>query len=286
MYVATPQGYRRKIGPRSRYGTTSNESAYGDGVGPQGAQSSMNRRSGFSGQTLGSGRSSLDEHFGSNADRVSRERAEREKADQYLFDQEKRRSDEARKREEAAKAPQQPSQEAKNAAGVAAYGSGKPPTAGVASVLDDARRATERAARAKQEAADRAKGRAKYEAEKSGKAPSPAMAEKKPEPRKEAVMPKAAHSSPARAPAPKPTPKPEAKLTAPHMLFADRAPKPASAPEPKTRAIDSYVSNPANRSVMTGKSRAQEIAAEAAAKKKREADNMFRPKYMPNKARF
>jgi hypothetical protein len=181
MNVATSQGYRRKIGPRSRYGTTSNESAYGDGVGPQGAQSSMNRRSGFSGQTVGSGRSgfsgqtvgsgrsSLDKHFGSDADRVSRERAERERADQYLFDQEKRKANQGRKREEAAKAPQQPSQEAKNAAGVAAYGTGKPPAAGVASVMDEARRATERAARAKQDAADRAKGRAKYEAERKRK---------------------------------------------------------------------------------------------------------------------
>lgn len=170
MYVATPQGYRRKIGPRSRYGTTSNEPAYGDGVGPQGAQSSMNRRSSFSGQTLGSGRSSLDEHFGTNADRVSRERAEREKADQYLFDQEKRRSDEARKREEAAKANSTVADVAKTVAAGAVGGPvGGPVAAGVQGVLNRLRQSSDLAARQRKAAEDRAKGRAKYEAERKRK---------------------------------------------------------------------------------------------------------------------
>lgn len=153
---------------------------------------------------------------------------------------------------------------AKNAAGVAAFGTGKPPpqTAAEAAV------------------ADRAKARARYEAEKRGNAS--ATAEKKPESRKEGVMPATTHSSPVRATAP--ASKPEPKMVAPHLLFTDRA-KPAEAPAPKTRAIDSHVSNPANRSVMTGKTRAQELAEESAAKKKRERENMFRPKYMPNKSR-
>lgn len=87
---------------------------------------------------------------------------------------------------------------AKNAAGVAAFGTGKPPP----------RNAAEAAT------ADRAKARARYEAEKRGNAPAPApapaMAEKKPEPRKEAVTPAATHSSPAKSAA-TPAPKPAAK---------------------------------------------------------------------------
>jgi hypothetical protein len=158
---------------------------------------------------------------------------------------------------------------AKNAASVAAFGTGKPPAPMSA---------------AEAAAADRAKARARYEAEKSGNAP--AMPEKKPEMRKEDAMPAATHSSPVRTPTPKPKPasKPEPKLVAPHLLFTDRA-KPEPTPAPKTRAIDSYVSNPANRSVMTGKSRAQELAEEAADKRKKDREMMFRPKYMPNKSR-
>jgi hypothetical protein len=155
---------------------------------------------------------------------------------------------------------------AKNAAGVAAFGTGKPPP----------RNAAEAAT------ADRAKARARYEAEKSGN--TPATTEKKPEMRKESSMPAATHSSPVRAPSPKPASKPEPKTVAPHLLFTDRA-KPEPTPAPKTRAIDSYVSNPANRSVMTGKSRAQELAEEAADKRKKAREMMFRPKYMPNKSR-
>lgn len=286
MYVATPQGYRRKIGPRSRYGTTSNEPAFGDGVGPQGPQSSMNFR-----QSVGSGRSSLDASFGSNADRVSRERAEREQADRFLASQEKRKANQARKREgaqamEAKTSTASQSAAANMAAGAMGGGVAAQLSSGISSFLEKQRTATDRVTRAKQAAADRAKAHSRYEAEKSGKAPVPAVAEKKPETRKEAVMPTATHASPVRATASKPASKPEPKTVAPHLLFTDRAPKQESPPAPKTRAIDSYVSNPANRSVMTGKTRAQEIAEEAAAKKKRERDNMFRPKYMPNKARF
>lgn len=50
-YVATEQGYRRKIGPKSKYGLNDDTPAYGDGIGPQGAQSSGNARSSFSGQS-------------------------------------------------------------------------------------------------------------------------------------------------------------------------------------------------------------------------------------------
>jgi hypothetical protein len=159
---------------------------------------------------------------------------------------------------------------AKNAAGVAAFGTGKPPAPPM-SAADAAK-------------ADRAKARARYEAEKRGNTPTPATPEKKPETRKEAAMPAATHSSPVRATAPKPASKPEPKLVAPHLLFTDRA-KPEPAPVPKTRAIDSYVSNPANRSVMTGKTRAQELDEEAADKRKKAREMMFRPKYMPNKSR-
>lgn len=50
-YVATTTGYRRKIGPKSKYGMNDDAPAYGVGIGPQGAQSAMNARSSFSGQT-------------------------------------------------------------------------------------------------------------------------------------------------------------------------------------------------------------------------------------------
>lgn len=166
MYVATPQGYRRKIGPRSRYGTTSNESAYGDGVGPQGPQSSMNRGTG-----VGSGRSSLEANFGSNADRAFRERAEREQADRFLADQEKSKANQARKREGAQAMEAKTSTASRSAAsnmvagamggGVAAQLSG-----GISSFLEKQRTATDRATRAKQAAADRAKARSRYAAEK------------------------------------------------------------------------------------------------------------------------
>lgn len=43
-YVATPQGFARKIGPKSKYGMNDDSPAYGNGIGPQGAQSSMNSR--------------------------------------------------------------------------------------------------------------------------------------------------------------------------------------------------------------------------------------------------
>lgn len=174
MYVATPQGYRRKIGPRSRYGTTPNESAYGDGVGPQGPQSSMNRRSGFSGQTLGSGRSGIDAQFGSNADRASRELAQREQADRYLFDREKQRAEEAKKREDAQRTEAKTAQDTNTASKVAdAVAKGgntlSKITGGISAVLANHRTPAQmREASAKQAAADRAKGRAKYEAEKAG----------------------------------------------------------------------------------------------------------------------
>lgn len=50
-YVATPQGYARKIGPKSKYALNDDTPAYGSGIGPQGAQSSGNSRSSFEGQT-------------------------------------------------------------------------------------------------------------------------------------------------------------------------------------------------------------------------------------------
>lgn len=167
--VATPQGYRRKIGPRSRYGSTPDESAYQ-------RTPTMADRVNRNTQMTGTAHRSRNPH----AEREAMEVAQRETADRYLFDQEKRKANQASKREEDAKIPQQPNQEVKDAAGVAAYGTGKPPSAGVASVMDASRLKAERAARAKQvaaertaraiqAAAERAKGRAKYEAEKKPK---------------------------------------------------------------------------------------------------------------------
>lgn len=76
----------------------------------------------------------------------------------------------------------------------------------------------------------------------------------------------------------------EPKLTPPHLLFADRAPPAKPAPISSTpRAIDSYVSAPKNKSIMTGKTGAQMAEEEAKAKKKAAAEKLFRRPYLPNR---
>lgn len=153
MYVATPQGYRRRIGPRSRYGTTPDEPAY----------QRTSQRVGSSPQRVGSSSSGLDEHFGSEAGRRRKELDEREKADRYLFDREKRRSNQARKSEQTAKA----TSSATSAATTAAAGAtGGPVAAGIHSVLAGLRSSSDLASRQRQAAEDRAKGRAKANRER------------------------------------------------------------------------------------------------------------------------
>lgn len=168
--TATPQGYRRKIGPRSRYGTTPDEPAY----------ERTPQRVGMSPQRVGSktAGSGIDEHFGSMAGRVQQEKNERETADRFLADKETRRSNQARKAEQAAKAQTQTSDmtNAGNAASKAVAGGSNAfnkVTGGVSAFLDSMRNAPkqrndEREATA---AANRAKGRAKADAE-AGRTPT------------------------------------------------------------------------------------------------------------------
>ena len=164
MYVATPQGYRRKIGPRSRYGTTPDGPAY----------NRTPQRVGSEPQRVGTSNSGLDAHFGSDAMRRRKELDEREKADRYLADQEKRRANQARKREDAQRAEAKTAQDANTASKVgAAVAKGgnvlSKITGGIGAVLANHRTPAQiREANAKKAAEDRAKGRAKYEAEKSG----------------------------------------------------------------------------------------------------------------------
>ena len=202
--VATPQGYRRKIGPRSRYGSTPDESAYQ-------RTPTMADRVNRDTQMTGTAHRSRNPH----AERESMEVMQREKADRYLFDQEKRKANQARKREEAQRNEAATSKASASTASTVAAGMVGGPMAaklagGISSFLAKQRTGMDRAERVKQAAADRAKGRAKYEAEKSGKAPEPAMVEKKPEQRKEAVMPAATHSTPTKSAA-TPAPKSAAK---------------------------------------------------------------------------
>ena len=91
-----------------------------------------------------------------------------------------------------------------------------------------------------------------------------------------ATIPSVSHASPAPTTA-------AAKVTPPHLLFTDRAPITA-APSPKgPRAIDSYVSKPGNRSIMTGRTPAQDAAISAAEAKKAAAQRLFRTPYLPNR---
>jgi hypothetical protein len=85
-------------------------------------------------------------------------------------------------------------------------------------------------------------------------------------------------------PAPAPTAAAPTKLTPPHLLFTNRAPAaPVSAPATAPRASDSYVSNPANRSIMTGRTPVQDAAIADAASKKKAAQSLFRKPYLPNR---
>lgn len=80
-YVATEDGFRRKIGPASRYSMNDKTSAYSDGIGPQGAQSSMNARQrvGSDMQTVGTPHRSME----SDTPRRLQEARERAEAQAY-----------------------------------------------------------------------------------------------------------------------------------------------------------------------------------------------------------
>ena len=162
MYVATPQGFRRRIGPRSRYGTTPDEPAYRRS--PQ--------RVGSEPQRVGTNNSGIDAHFGSDAMRRRKELDEREKADRYLADQEKRRANQARKREEAQRTEAKTAQDTNTASKVAdAVAKGgntlSKITGGISAFLASHRSPAQiREANAKQAAADRAKARSRYAAER------------------------------------------------------------------------------------------------------------------------
>lgn len=153
MYVATPQGYRRKIGPKSRYGTTPDEPAY----------QRTPQRVGSERQRVGTSNSGLDARFGSSDLRVRKELDEREKADRFLFDREKQRSEEARKKEDAAKATEAASSATRMMAAGASNG---PMGAGIQGVLESLRTSSERVARQREAAKGRARGRAKALAER------------------------------------------------------------------------------------------------------------------------
>lgn len=163
MYVATPQGYRRKIGPRSRYGTTPDESAY------QRAPTMADRVNRDTQQT-GTAHRSRNPH----AERESMEAMQREKADRYLFDQEKRKANQARKREEAqrneVKTARVSTATASNlAAGATGGGAAAQLSGALAAFMDSQRATNDRDTRAKQAAADRAKARSRYAAERKMK---------------------------------------------------------------------------------------------------------------------
>lgn len=144
--TATPQGYRRKIGPRSRYGTTPDGPAY----------ERTPQRVGMSPQRVGSktAGSGIDAHFGSMAGRVQQEKNERETADRFLADKERRRSNEARRNESKPKSDAV-------VASVEAGLKGGPLGSALSGFLSKVRADSEAKTRATKQAADRAKGRAK-----------------------------------------------------------------------------------------------------------------------------
>lgn len=86
-FVATSTGYRRKIGPKSKYGMNDDAPAFGTGLGPQGAQSAMNSRSSFTGQTkLGTPIAKMEGGF------AGRMRESREVSEANKFDRRKPRA--------------------------------------------------------------------------------------------------------------------------------------------------------------------------------------------------
>jgi hypothetical protein len=182
-YVATPQGYRRKIGPASKYRQNARLPAFGDGIGPQGAQSSMNARSSFSGQTeVGMMTGPRRESAFQTSMREAREVSA---ANEAMFRREKRITKQARRAEEAKKAgavqqsnTDKASASAAIAAAIAAASAAGGPMAGVAAAAS--KQATTKPAapvmsreeRNRIEEERRAKGRAKAEAERPGYKPT------------------------------------------------------------------------------------------------------------------
>lgn len=295
-YVPTNRGWRRKIGPASKYRFN---------MPQEEAPSRFSR-----GDLRGSGRET-------NFQVSLREARELSEANAAIERREKQRTNQAKRAEEAKKSTAAPSIAEKNAASVAAFGSGKAPAATQAA---PAAPVMSREERNKIEEERRAKGRAKAEAERPGslkakleEARSPAMrddmtdAERKrnnerhdrqianlrlkrqkeldsakltnakwkaeKEARLTGQEPKASYSSPTKEPAKAPV-KPVVHVS---KLFTDRAPKPA-APTPSSapRPSDSYVSGPGRKSIMTGKTSEQEKAEAERAKKKAAAEKLFR----------
>ena len=295
-YVPTNRGWRRKIGPASKYRFNA----------PQEEAPSRFSR----GDLRGSGRET-------NFQVSLREAREVSEANAAMERREKQRTNQAKRAEAEKKAASAaPSSAAKNAAGVAAFGSGKAPAATQSA---PAAPVMSREERNKIEEERRAKGRAKAEAERPGglKAKleaarsepkplptydpkAPKMASQPPDPlrreesktdfmkrmvaeskarqdskdRSTGQEPKVSYSSPTKEPIKAPA-KPVVPLS---VLFTDRAPKPA-APTPSSapRPSDSYVSGPGRKSIMTGKTSEQEKAEAERAKKKAAAEKLFRP---------
>ena len=109
-YVATTTGYRRKIGPKSKYGMNDDAPAYGVGIGPQGAQSAMNARSSFSGQTsVGMPHTKTESRFQTSMREAREVSAANAKAEEI----EKKRTAEAKQKETAAKAKREAEAKAK-----------------------------------------------------------------------------------------------------------------------------------------------------------------------------
>lgn len=134
-YVATPRGFRRKIGPKSKYGMNDNEPAFGDGIGPQGAQSSGNARSSFSGQKVGTPMAKRESSFSARM-RESREVSEANAATEA---KEKERTAKAK----AAETERKETRGTNRQAPPFAAASGRRPSAasGIGDMLKDARMA-------------------------------------------------------------------------------------------------------------------------------------------------
>jgi len=158
-YVPTTRGWRRKIGPASKY-------RFNDAPqnGEDGTKYGNHPGSRFTGQTkVGMMTGPRRE---SNFQTSLREAREISEANAAMERREKQRTNQAKQAEAAKKAASTaPSSAEKNAAGVAAFGSGKPPAA-----TQSAPQAPvmSREERNKIEEERRAKGRAKAEAERPG----------------------------------------------------------------------------------------------------------------------
>lgn len=143
-YVPTNRGWRRKIGPASKFRFN---------MPQEEAPSRFSR-----GDLRGSGRET-------NFQVSLREARELSEANAAIERREKQRTNQAKRAEEAKKSTAAPSIAEKNAASVAAFGSGKAPAATQAA---PAAPVMSREERNKIEEERRAKGRAKAEAERPG----------------------------------------------------------------------------------------------------------------------